>query len=201
MRNLMPVLWMFVLATPALAGPHGHERREERREERHEERREEQREVRHEERREERHDMGPRMGPPAARFERHEMRHGYVWINGRYDWDGGRYVWVPGRYEHERVGFRWREPRWEVRDGVYVRVDGGWDPLGPTAAPPPIRVERWAARPGFVWIRGHWDWRGQWVWTPGHYERPRAGYVWREPHWEPQGGVYVQVGGTWQAGQ
>jgi hypothetical protein len=82
-----------------------------------------------------------------------------------------------------------------VRDGVYVRVDGGWTPI---VAPPPRREERWAARRGFLWVSGRWDWRGgEWAWTPGHYERERAGYIYREPRWEERDGVYVTVEGGW----
>jgi hypothetical protein len=108
-------------------------------------------------------------------------------------------VWEPGRYERERVGYRWREPRWEVRDGVYVRVEGDWIATGPAIAPPAVRVERWEPRSGFLWVRGRWTWvNGQWAWTPGHYERERAGYVWREPRWEQRDGAWVEVGGTWE---
>jgi hypothetical protein len=107
-------------------------------------------------------------------------------------------VWVGGRYERERRGYRYREPRWETRDGVYVRVDGDWAPIGPVAAPPSLREERWESRRGFVWVRGRWDWRGgEWAWVPGHYERERAGYIYREPRWEQRDGVYINVEGTW----
>jgi hypothetical protein len=94
---------------------------------------------------------------------------------------------------------RWREPRWEVRDGIYIRSEGGWMNEGPNAAPPALREERWEARHGFVYIRGHYDWaNGQYGWTPGHYERERVGHVWREPRWEQRDGVYVSVGGVWE---
>ena len=140
----------------------------------------------------------PYEAPPAARYERHDHRRGYVWVNGNWDWRDGRYVWVGGRYEPERRGHRWREPRWEVRDGAYIRVDGGWVAVGPVAAPPVLRVERWDPRPGFVFIRGHWEWRdGEWAWMPGHYERERAGYIYREPRWEQRDGAWVSIEGTW----
>lgn len=197
-------------ASPAFADEH--RREEERREERHEEHREERRaEERHEERREERAeerheahlDARERArwsghAPPALRYERHEPRRGYTWIGGRWDWRGGNYVWVGGRYEPERRGYIWREPRYEMRDGVYVNIDGGWVVTGPRAAPPVIREERWDARPGFVWIRGRWDWNGaDWAWVGGHYERERTGYIWRDPRWEMRDGVYVKVEGDW----
>ena len=144
-----------------------------------------------------------REAPPAARYERHEEhRAGYVWVGGRWNWNGSRYDWVGGSWAAERRGYRWREPRYEVRDGEYVYVDGGWDVMRPGAAPPAVREERWEARHGYLWLRGHYDWRdGEYVWVGGHYERERPGYRWREPRWELQGGVYVSVDGGWEAVQ
>jgi hypothetical protein len=203
-RILLTSLLGLTIAGTAFAGPEERrreERREERREDRHEERkREERREERREDRRDQRREeRWSHSAPPAARFERHENRRGYVWIGGNYEWRGGAYVWNPGRYEAERHGHRWREPRWETRDGVYVRTDGGWIVDGPGMAPPVIREERYEARRGFVWIRGQWDWGGgQWNWVPGHYERERAGHRWRERRWENRDGVYVNVEGGWE---
>ncbi len=196
-RIVLTSLLGFSISATALAGPE--HRREERKEDRHEEkRREERHEQKREEHREERHE-GPRSRPPAARFERHENRRGYAWVGGNYQYRGGAYVWEPGRYEAERHGMRWREPRWEARDGVYFRTDGGWINDGPSAAPPALREERWEARHGFVYIRGRWNWAdGQYAWTPGHYERERAGHRWREPRWEQRDGVYISVDGSWE---
>ncbi|MFT3694243.1 MAG: hypothetical protein QM831_13945 [Kofleriaceae bacterium] len=187
-RILATMILGLAVTGTAFADPE--RRREERREERHEERREERHEERHE---------GPRGAPPAARFERHEVRRGQVWVGGSYQWRGGAYVWEPGRYEAERRGYRWREPRWEVRDGVYIRTEGGWIVDGPGMAPPALREERWEARRGFVFIRGRWDWvGGQYSWVPGHYEKERVGHVWHEPRWEARDGVYVRVEGNWE---
>ncbi len=191
-------------AEPAKHEEHRAERHEEHRAERHEEHRDERRAERHEEhrdeRREARHDrLHPYEAPPAARFERHEERHGYAWINGRYDWRDGRYAWVGGRYERARPGYAWREPRWEMREGAYVRVEGEWYAPGPTLAPPMLREERWDPRPGFAYIRGHWAWQGgEWTWQRGHYEREHVGMRWREPRWEQRDGVYVSVEGGWE---
>jgi hypothetical protein len=144
-----------------------------------------------------RHHHRPRHAPPAHRVETHAHRPGHVWIGGHYDWQGGNYVWVGGRYERERAGYRWRDHRWEIRDGVYTRIDGGWISVGPTVAPPAIRVERFTHRAGHVWVRGHWDWQGSWVWVPGHYERERVGRRWRDRTWVQRDGAYVVVEGGW----
>ena len=39
--------------------------------------------------------------------------------------------------------------------------------VGPTEAPPTPREEHQAARAGFVWIGGKWDWHGRWEWDRG----------------------------------
>ncbi len=174
------------------------DRREDRREERREDRREERRDRREDRRewRDERRER--RRAPPAVRVERWSPRRGHVWVNGHWDWRGNDYVWVSGRYERERRGQRWRDRQWVERDGDWVVVDGGWISVGPSSAPPAYRVERYDTRAGFVWVRGHWDWRGdQWVWVNGHYERERAGYVYQEPRWEERDGAWISVQGSW----
>ena len=78
----------------------------------------------------------------------------------------------------------------EPTAGVYVE-----------SAPPPMRVEYYDTRPGYIWIGGNWNWvGGQWQWYGGHYERERAGYNYAPGRWEPRGGRYVWVGGEWRGG-
>ena len=37
-------------------------------------------------------------------------------------------------------------------------------------APPPLIVEEYGPRHGYVWVRGHWRWNGhRYVWVRGHY--------------------------------
>jgi hypothetical protein len=75
-------------------------------------------------------------------------------------------------------------------------VGGG---MYPTVAPPPDRTERYGAeRQGYIWVKGHWDWKnGQWVWVDGHWERQRANHVWVPGRWELQGSYYVWIEGRW----
>ncbi len=88
--------------------------------------------------------------------------------------------------------------------GVGVVVGGGHVSVnvhGPRNAPPPIRVENPgnAAR-GYIWIRGHYEWRNNnYEWIPGHWEREKAGQVWYDGTWVLQGGVYVWQPGYWGA--
>lgn len=191
-------------ATPALADRRDRRDRREDRQERREDRRDDRRERRddRQDRREDRQDRRERrramQAPPAIRVERHDNRRGYVWVDGRWDWNGYEWAWNTGRYERERRGHRWRPVSWELRGGEYVSVGGDWVVMEPTMAPPAIRQEQWQPRSGFIWVRGQYDWRdGEWAWTPGHYERERAGYRWVEPRYEQRNGVYVTIGGSW----
>ncbi len=70
--------------------------------------------------------------------------------------------------------------------------------------PPPVRVEVLPARPGptYVWVPGHWAWRGPergYVWVAGRYAVPESpGYVWVPGHWQPRRDGYVWVEGHWR---
>ncbi|MEO8705275.1 MAG: IPT/TIG domain-containing protein, partial [Kofleriaceae bacterium] len=68
----------------------------------------------------------------------------------------------------------------------------------PREAPPARRDERPAARAGFIWVVGEWQWRAnKWEWVAGHYERPRAGKRWREGRWERRDDRWAFVDGDW----
>lgn len=69
----------------------------------------------------------------------------------------------------------------------------------PTAAPPPPRTDsQGAARTGYIWVRGRWNWvNSNWEWVPGHWERQRANSTWVDGRWELQGNYYVWVEGRW----
>jgi hypothetical protein len=53
-------------------------------------------------------------------------------------------------------------------------------------APPPVRVVTVpAARRGYVWAPGYWQWNGrQHVWVDGGWIRERRGERWVPAHWE-----------------
>ena len=66
--------------------------------------------------------------------------------------------------------------------------------------PPPPRVETVTARPGFLFIKGRWNWQnGQWVWVDGRWERERAGYAYSDGRWERRGNRWEWIEGTWTA--
>lgn len=69
-------------------------------------------------------------------------------------------------------------------------------------APPPPRYESVpAARPGYVWAPGHWEWRRQQhVWVNGNWIRERPGYRYKSPHWVERNGRWAMQPGGWQRG-
>ena len=70
-----------------------------------------------------------------------------------------------------------------------------------SVAPPAPRAEVVpAAREGWVWAPGHYEWRGnEYVWREGHWLRDRVGYEYREPRWVQRGdGSWVLVGNSWE---
>ncbi len=67
--------------------------------------------------------------------------------------------------------------------------------------PPAVVYERIPPRPGavWVWVPGHWDWRGYWVWIRGHWaRRPRPGAVWVPGYWAPRPGGWIWIEGHWR---
>lgn len=80
--------------------------------------------------------------PPPPRVVRVTPRAGYIWIDGRWDYRGGRYVWMDGRWERERVGYAWSQGRWERRGRSHVWVEGRWNSGGGRNNGPVIRDHR-----------------------------------------------------------
>jgi hypothetical protein len=66
-------------------------------------------------------------------------------------------------------------------------------------APPPPRDERVpAARRGYAWTPGYWDWRGnRHVWVRGNWARERHGYEYRPHQWVERDGRWVLERGRW----
>jgi WXXGXW repeat (2 copies) len=65
--------------------------------------------------------------PPPPRYVEVAPRPGFVWIQGRWDYRGGRYVWMNGRWERERAGYYYAPGRWDRRGNGYVWVGGNWN--------------------------------------------------------------------------
>lgn len=58
-----------------------------------------------------------------------------------------------------------------------------------------------AARAGYIWAPGYWDWRGnRYGWTQGNWVRERQGYIYTQPTWVNNGGRYHFYRGAWARG-
>jgi hypothetical protein len=67
-------------------------------------------------------------------------------------------------------------------------------------SPPPPREEIVIARPGFVFVRGHWrNVDGRWRWHEGTYVRARPGYTYEEGGWVRRGDRHIWLEGHWRA--
>jgi hypothetical protein len=66
-------------------------------------------------------------------------------------------------------------------------------------APPPPRSERIpAARRGYVWTPGYWNWNGRrYVWVAGSWARERRGYAYRPHEWVERDGRWTLRRGGW----
>ena len=66
-------------------------------------------------------------------------------------------------------------------------------------APPAAPVEVLPGpRPGFVWVPGVYEWRGErHVWIAGHWIRERHGFHWVPAHWDRRGDLWHFEPGHW----
>lgn len=66
-------------------------------------------------------------------------------------------------------------------------------------APPPLRVEPVpAARRGYAWVPGYWDWRGnKHIWVRGSWVRERHGHMYQPNRWVERDGRWVLERGRW----
>src|SRR5688572_15801710 len=54
--------------------------------------------------------------PPVVEYATPPPGHGYVWLQGYWDWTGYDWYWTPGYWTHPRPGYVYVSPRY-VRDG------------------------------------------------------------------------------------
>lgn len=73
---------------------------------------------------------------------------------------------------------------------VYVQV----------APPAPVYEAAPPARPGYVWVPGHHEWRGDhYAWVSGRWMADRPGYEYVQPRWVQRGnGQWYMVGNNWE---
>jgi hypothetical protein len=66
-------------------------------------------------------------------------------------------------------------------------------------APPPLRSEEVpAAREGYVWAPGYWNYDGgNYVWAEGHFIPDQSGARYEGPRWSQSNGRYALRGERW----
>jgi hypothetical protein len=65
--------------------------------------------------------------PPPPIYERVPVaRHGYVWSQGHWEWNGRRHVWAPGVWLADRPGYAYSAPVWYQDRGHWQMRQGGW---------------------------------------------------------------------------
>ena len=83
---------------------------------------------------------------------------------------------------------------------VHVELPGFEIHVG-QRAPPPLRHERRmrSPGPGYLWIAGAWDWRGNdWAWMPGRWDRPAdRGTSWVRARYRREGAAWRYEPGHW----
>ena len=135
-------------------------------------------------------------------------RAGYIWVKGRYRWNGSQWVWNRGHYKKIRTGKRWQRGKWVLRGnrwvwqrGRWVRGAGGTGTVvvtGPASRPPPALYEQPDARPGQVWIRGRYEWKnGRWTWKRGRWQTSRRNQRWVRGSWANVNGRWSWKPGRW----
>jgi len=69
-------------------------------------------------------------------------------------------------------------------------------------APPPLRYEAVpAARSGYAWAPGYWQWQNErHVWATGRWVAERPGSYWVADRWEPRDGRHYYQPGRWEQG-
>ncbi len=166
--------------------------------------------------------------PPPPRYQTPAARSGYVWVRGHHEYRNSRWAWRAGHWQRARSGYAWQPGHWERRGRRHHWVEGRWvagaarpapgvrdhrraappprpapaPAAYPSNAPPDPRYETPAGRSGYVWVRGHYEWRrGAYVWKRGHWKKARANSLWVAGHWELRGNRYVWVAGKWGAGK
>ncbi|MBC8996951.1 YXWGXW repeat-containing protein [Pseudomonas sp. N40(2020)] len=65
--------------------------------------------------------------PPPMRMEvMPGPRHGYVWDQGHWRWQGRGYVWMPGHWQPVRYNAHWKPGHWQARGPNWFWVEGHW---------------------------------------------------------------------------
>ena len=68
------------------------------------------------------------VAPPAPRIEVVPVAPhvDFVWLDGYWNWNGGRHVWVGGHWEPPHRGYVWVPHAWIPVHGGYQHLEGHW---------------------------------------------------------------------------
>jgi hypothetical protein len=167
--------------------------------------------------------------PPPPRQVVVESRPGYIYVEGRWDWQNNNWVWVDGHYERQRMGHAWEQGHWERRGNAWHWIEGRWVAGGSMEGsggvivrdhrdqtPPPadtggviVRDHRDQSPPptgGGVVVRDHrqMDYPTE-APPPAQAENPgagQAGYVYIAGRWDwRRGDGWVWTPGHWERGR
>src|SRR5450830_1330818 len=85
---------------------------------------------------------------------------------------------------------------------IAVPLTASADVIVVRKAPPEPRHENVpAARRGYVWTPGYWNWNGRrYVWHKGQYVKARSGYHYNAPAWHERDGRWEFSRGEWRHG-
>jgi len=91
-------------------------------------------------------------------------------------------------------------PAWSETSSAIILSPAQPEVLIVQTAPPAPRVEVIpAAREGYVWAPGYWNWNGtSYVWVDGRYLQDQSGAVYVAPRWEASNGRYAFYGERWE---
>ena len=68
-----------------------------------------------------------REAPPPPRDEPvPQVRRGYVWAPGHWEWRHNKHVWVAGHQVRARRGQHWQADQWVERNGRWEYRPGRW---------------------------------------------------------------------------
>jgi len=131
-----------------------------------------------------------------------------VWVPGAWErspdqwvWRDGSWVtppfrrayWTPGYWQHTGGQYQWEPGHWAAgtQGAVVTEKVTVPAPLVEAKPAPPVGL----AAP--AWAPGHWEWRGTWVWVPGHYVTTTVAATASQAVWV-QGDWESNPDGTWR---
>lgn len=67
--------------------------------------------------------------------------------------------------------------------------------------PPPDHIETIPEIPGsdYIWLKGHWIWKNEWVWAEGRWaKKPHSDALFEPAEWKRKQNHWVFVPGFWK---